>query len=164
MTPSDHYRTLTRRRPARHARRVSKCTDAWQGSAFIACRGEPNRAGLSRHDCVRGTLRPPTNAGGGQSILVRYGPSMSLELAPSLPTVAELTALASLMEAAGLLLVVEDPDGRASYLMTTDGRRLSRMLSMVDGQEADAVLDALLPRGSRTGLDTFARSIDTSTA
>jgi hypothetical protein len=68
------------------------------------------------------------------------------------------------MEAAGLLVVVEDHDGRASYLMTTDGRRLSRMLAMVDGQEADAVLDALLPRGSRTGLDTFARSIDTSTA
>jgi hypothetical protein len=90
---------------------------------------------------------------------------MSLEPAAlNLPTVAELTALASLMEAAGLLVVVEDHDGRASYLMTTDGRRLSRMLAMVDGQEADAVLDALLPRGSRTGLDTFAHSIDTSTA
>ena len=96
---------------------------------------------------------------------MRYGRSISLEPAvPNLPTVAQLSAFASRMADAGLLVAVEDPDGRATYLITTDGRRLSRMLSMVDGQEADAVLQALLPRGSRTRLDAFGRSIDASLA
>ena len=83
--------------------------------------------------------------------------------APSLPSIAELTAFACMMEDAGLLVAVEDTDGRAAYLLTTDGLRLSRMLAMVDGHEADEVLDALLPRGSASRPGALGRSIETLT-
>ena len=68
-----------------------------------------------------------------------------------------------MMEDAGLVVAVEEQDGRAAYLLTTDGLRLSRMLAMVDGHEADEVLDALLPRGSASRAAALGRSIETLT-
>jgi hypothetical protein len=54
-----------------------------------------------------------------------------------------------MLKDAGLLVVVEDTDGHEAYLLTTDGRRLSRMLAMVEGHQADDVLEALIPRSHR---------------
>jgi hypothetical protein len=44
--------------------------------------------------------------------------------------------------------VQTDELGRAMYRLSEDGVRLGNMLAMVDGEDADLVLEALLSRGS----------------
>ena len=66
------------------------------------------------------------------------------------PTISQLTAFASLLERAGLLEIAMDEEGREGYRLTADGRCVNRMLAMVNGRDADEMLDALLVSGTPT--------------
>jgi hypothetical protein len=60
---------------------------------------------------------------------------------------AEMAETASLLERAGLITIVDDGDGRETYLLTADGERVNWMRTMASGSDVDAVLDALLGAG-----------------
>jgi len=62
------------------------------------------------------------------------------------PTMAQLTAFASVLERAGLLEITTDEKGNDAYRLTADGMGVNRMLAMASRQDADDVLDALLAR------------------
>jgi hypothetical protein len=54
------------------------------------------------------------------------------------------------MEERGLLEVHTDAEGREGYRLTEDGLRLGNMLAMVEGEDAEAVLETLLPDDRRS--------------
>jgi hypothetical protein len=55
-----------------------------------------------------------------------------------------MARLVALLEERGLLEVYEDDEGREAYRLTEEGVRVRHMLAMVEGEDADAVLEALL--------------------
>jgi hypothetical protein len=57
----------------------------------------------------------------------------------------KMDALAAQLEAAGLLRILERPDGGTDYQLTDDGVRVARQLAMSDEAGQDALMEALLP-------------------
>jgi hypothetical protein len=60
------------------------------------------------------------------------------------PSDLEMAQFVALLEARGLLEVYTDDRGQEAYRLTADGIRVGNMLAMVEGEDADLVLDALL--------------------
>jgi hypothetical protein len=78
---------------------------------------------------------------------VRTGPlATTLDAMDQGPHVtnAEMAQLVALLKERGLIEIHTDEQGRQVYRLTDDGVRLGNMLAMVEGADADAVLDALL--------------------
>jgi DNA-binding PadR family transcriptional regulator len=61
-----------------------------------------------------------------------------------------MAQLVAMLEDAGLVEVYVDDQGRETYRLTEDGVRVGHMLAMVEGEDADKVLEALLA-GSAQG-------------
>jgi hypothetical protein len=60
------------------------------------------------------------------------------------PTNAEMSQLVAMLQERGLIEVYTDEQGREAYRLTNEGVRVGNMLAMVAGEDADAVLEALL--------------------
>jgi DNA-binding PadR family transcriptional regulator len=60
------------------------------------------------------------------------------------PTNAEMAQLVALLEERGLIEVYLGDQGREAYRLTEEGVRVGHMLAMVEGEDANAVLEALL--------------------
>jgi hypothetical protein len=60
------------------------------------------------------------------------------------PTSAEMAQLVALLEERDLVEVYLDDEGREAYRLTEEGVRVGNMLAMVEGEDAEAVLEALL--------------------
>jgi hypothetical protein len=60
------------------------------------------------------------------------------------PTNAEMARLVALLEDRGLVEVYLDMHGRETYRLTEHRVRVGHMLAMVEGEDADVVLGALL--------------------
>jgi hypothetical protein len=61
---------------------------------------------------------------------------------------AEMDAIASQLEAVGIITIRTRPDGQVEYQLTQVGTQLGRRLAMTgDEDEALAMLDALLEKG-----------------
>jgi hypothetical protein len=74
------------------------------------------------------------------------------------PTDAEMAQPAAMLEERGLIEVYVDEEGREAYRLTVEGVRVGNMLAMVRGEDADAVLEALLdgPSIGSLQVDTIA--------
>ena len=57
---------------------------------------------------------------------------------------AEMAQLVAMLEERGLIEVYTEEDGREAYRLTEEGVRVGNMLAMVEGEDADAVLGALM--------------------
>jgi DNA-binding PadR family transcriptional regulator len=60
------------------------------------------------------------------------------------PTNAEMAQLVALLEERGLVEVYVNDDGQEVYRLTDEGVRVGNMLAMVEDEDADQVLRALL--------------------
>jgi hypothetical protein len=60
------------------------------------------------------------------------------------PTNAEIAQLVGLLEERGLVEVYVNDEGREAYRLTDEGVRVGDMLAMVEGEDARALLEALL--------------------
>jgi hypothetical protein len=60
------------------------------------------------------------------------------------PTHAQLAQLDAMLQERGPIEVYVDELGREAYRLTEEGVRVGHMLAMVEGEEADEVLKALL--------------------
>jgi hypothetical protein len=55
-----------------------------------------------------------------------------------------MARLVAMLQERGLIEVYTDEEGREAYRLTEEGVRVGNMLAMVAGEDADAVLEALL--------------------
>ena len=60
-----------------------------------------------------------------------------------------MAQLVAMLEDAGLLEVDTDEQGREAYWLTEEGVRVGHMLAMVEREDAEAVLEALLGEPGR---------------
>jgi DNA-binding PadR family transcriptional regulator len=75
-------------------------------------------------------------------------------------TNAEVAQLVAMLEDANLVEPYTDQQGREYYRLTEDGVRVGHMLAMVQGEDADTVLQALLSHSEEkkaTALDFLSK-------
>ena len=67
-----------------------------------------------------------------------------------------MAQLVAVLEDASLVEVYVNAEGQEAYRLTDESVRVGNMLAMVEGEGADAVLEALLPARARKGASPVA--------